>query len=61
VANHDEHERRREIVRSFSDAGEDRWTHFAPGIRWRMIGSTPPSGAMVGVNGIGETMRPSAN
>jgi uncharacterized protein len=55
---HDEHERRREIVRSFSDAGPDRWMHFAPAFRWRMIGTTPVSGVMVGVEGVGETMRP---
>jgi len=58
VTSNDEHERRREIVRRFSDAGQDRWTHFAPDFRWRMIGTTPVSGVMVGVSGVGETMRP---
>ena len=50
------HERRREIVRSFSDAGADRWSHFAPGFRWRMIGTTPVSGVMVGVDGVAANM-----
>ncbi len=58
MTSHDEHERRREIVRTFSDAGPDRWKHFAPDFRWRMIGTTPVSGVMVGVAGVGETMRP---
>jgi hypothetical protein len=58
MTSHDEHERWREIVRTFSDAGADRWTHFAPAFHWRMIGTTPVSGLMVGVNGVGETMRP---
>ena len=52
------HERRREIVRSFSDAGADRWSHFAPGFRWRMIGTTPVSGVMVGVDGVAANMVP---
>jgi ketosteroid isomerase-like protein len=58
VTSHEEHERRREIVRSFSEAGPDRWTHFAPDFRWRMIGTTPVSGVMVGVSGVAENMRP---
>jgi hypothetical protein len=53
-----EHERRRTIVRTFSDAGPDRWKHFADNFRWRMIGSTPVSGVMVGVRGVMATMRP---
>jgi hypothetical protein len=53
-----EHERRRSIVRTFSDAGADRWKHFADGFRWRLIGSTPVSGVMVGVRGVVEKMRP---
>lgn len=52
------HERRREVVRSFSDAGPNRWDHFAPDFRWRMIGTTPVSGLMVGVAGVAERMRP---
>lgn len=58
MTDHDEHERRREIVRSFSDAGPDRWAHFAPDFRWRMIGTTPVSGVMVGVDGVATNMAP---
>ena len=54
----DRHERRREIVRTFSDAGPDRWKHFAPDFRWRMIGTTPVSGVMIGVEGVTRTMSP---
>jgi hypothetical protein len=54
----DRHERRREIVRTFSDAGPDRWKHFAPGFRWRMIGTTPVSGVVIGVEGVARNMSP---
>jgi hypothetical protein len=54
----DRHERRREIVRAFSDAGPDRWKHFAPDFRWRMIGTTPVSGVMIGVEGVARNMSP---
>jgi ketosteroid isomerase-like protein len=54
----DRHERRREIVRTFSDAGPDRWKHFAPDFRWRMIGTTPVSGVMIGVDGVARNMSP---
>jgi hypothetical protein len=60
MTDQDQHERRREIVRSFSDAGADRWEHFAPDFRWRMIGTTPVSGMMVGVDGIAKHMMPFA-
>jgi ketosteroid isomerase-like protein len=58
VTNSDQHERRREIVRSFSDPDGDRWKHFAPDFRWRMIGTTPVSGVTVGVAGISENFAP---
>jgi hypothetical protein len=54
----DRHERRRAIVRAFSDGGADRWEHFAPDFHWRMIGTTPVSGTMVGVDGVDEQMKP---
>jgi ketosteroid isomerase-like protein len=56
----DRHERRREIVRAFSDGGADRWEHFTPDFQWRMIGTTPVSGTMVGVDGVAAHMKPFA-
>ena len=32
----------------------DRWEHFAPDFRWRMIGSTPASGTAIGEAGLNE-------
>jgi ketosteroid isomerase-like protein len=58
VSTAEQHERRREIVRSFSTPGADRWKHFAPDFRWRMIGTTPVSGVTVGVAGISEKFAP---
>jgi ketosteroid isomerase-like protein len=58
VTDPEQHERRREIVRSFSDPKGDRWKHFAPDFHWRMIGTTPVSGATVGVAGIAEKFAP---
>jgi ketosteroid isomerase-like protein len=58
VTNSEQHERRREIVRAFSDPNADRWKHFAPDFRWRMIGTTPVSGVTVGVAGISEKFAP---
>lgn len=46
------------MVRSFSDAGPDRWGHFSPEFRWRMIGTTPVSGVMIGIAGVAERMAP---
>jgi ketosteroid isomerase-like protein len=46
------HERRRAIVRAFSEDPDNRWKHFAPNFRWRMIGTTPVSGPAVGTEGI---------
>ena len=54
----EQQERRREIVRGFSDPGVDRWQHFAPDFRWRMIGTTAVSGVAVGRAGIDEKMTP---
>jgi ketosteroid isomerase-like protein len=54
VTDIEQHERRREIVRAFSDPGVDRWKHFAPDFRWRMIGTTAVSGVAVGRAGIEE-------
>ena len=55
----EQHERRREIVRGFSDPRVvDRWKHFAPDFRWRMIGTTAVSGYAVGRAGIDEKMAP---
>ena len=54
----EQHEWRRSVVRTFSDAGPDRWDHFAPDFRWRMIGTTPVSGVMIGTNGVAEHMKP---
>jgi ketosteroid isomerase-like protein len=58
MTNPEQHERRREIVRAFSDPNADRWQHFAPNFRWRMIGTTPVSGVTVGVAGISEQFAP---
>jgi hypothetical protein len=58
MTDQDQHERRRQIVRTFSDAGADRWEHFAPDFRWRMIGTTPVSGLMIGVGGVANHMTP---
>jgi ketosteroid isomerase-like protein len=59
VTTAEKHERRRDIVRSFSDPGiVDRWQHFAPDFRWRMIGTTPVSGPTVGLAGISEKFAP---
>ena len=54
-----EHERRREIVRAFSDPEvADRWEHFAPDFKWRIIGTTPISGVLIGRAGIAHTIGP---
>ena len=58
MADSAQHERRRAIVRGFSDPGVDRWKHFAPHFRWRMIGTTAISGVAVGLAGIEEKMAP---
>lgn len=58
TTNPEEQERRRDIVRAFSDPDGDRWQHFAPEFRWRMIGTTPVSGATVGLGGISEKFAP---
>jgi ketosteroid isomerase-like protein len=52
------HERRRAIVRAFSEDPVTRWDHFAPGFRWRMIGTTPVSGLMIGTEGVAQKMAP---
>lgn len=54
----DRYERRRQIIRAFSDAGPERWKHFAPDLRWRMIGTTAASGVMIGVEGVDRIMSP---
>jgi ketosteroid isomerase-like protein len=58
VTDIEQRERRRGIVRGFSDPGVDRWQHFAPDFRWRMIGTTAVSGVAVGRAGIDEKMAP---
>jgi ketosteroid isomerase-like protein len=58
MTNEELHERRRAIVRAFSEEPEKRWDHFAADFRWRMIGTTPVSGVMVGAEGVATKMAP---
>ena len=58
----EELERRRRLVRALSESvqgpGTVRFAGFADDFRWRMIGTTPVSGLMVGVDGVREKMQP---
>jgi ketosteroid isomerase-like protein len=56
--NHDQAMAQKQVIIKWAErAGRpDRWEDFAPGFRWRMIGTTPVSGTMIGVAGVDEQM-----